>query len=91
MNFNNNSFIVSKINNEYEFYYIKNITNKYLIVKKLKKDIKYKLDNNERLYKVVDMIYNFNYNNEKGHNRIYINSFDKYESYNNNFEYIENV
>jgi hypothetical protein len=49
--FNKHDMIVEKVNNEYEFYYIINITRLYYIVRKIKKKIDYKVDEKERLYK----------------------------------------
>ena len=94
-NFNKHDMIFEKVNNEYEFYYIINITRFYYIVRKIKKKIDYKVDDNERLYKVVNplivegLIILLNCSNP---NRIYKKNIDnKFEKYDENKLYIEDV
>ena len=93
--FNKHDMILEKVNNEYEFYYIINITRLYYIVRKIKKKIYYKVDEKERLYKVVNplivehMIILLSCSNP---NRIYKKNFEnKYEKYDEYKLYIEDV
>lgn len=84
-------------NNNYIFYIVINITNLNLIVREIKKNINYILDENERIYKKVNInVNNDNYiilENLYYPKRIYLKNIDlnKYEKYNNNNNYIENI
>ena len=94
-----NDIIVKIDKNEIIFYVIINITSYYIIVHKLLKGIKYILDENERLYKDVNFLYNEQdnirwlilENNIKY--RLYIKNLNKFniEKYNNNQKYIEKI
>jgi len=84
-------------NNNFIFYVVINITNLNLIVREIKKNINYILDENERIYKKVNINLNDdNYiilKNLLYPKRIYLKNIDlnKYEKYNNNNNYIENI
>jgi hypothetical protein len=92
-----NNILVYINKSEYHFYIVVNITKHYLIIKEIKKKIDYKLDDNERIYKNVNIsLNNDNFiilNNIYHHKRIYLKNIDLniYEEYNENKIYIESI
>jgi hypothetical protein len=99
--FNSGDIIVENVNNEYVFYLITKITNYFINCKKLTKIYKYKLDENERLYKEVNFLNLLDIDNDdwkllrniSSKRRFYIKNLhlfnlDKYDHYKS---YIETI